>query len=215
MEEINQEGAPAPLSGEPAQPGPSAEDVGQLGLQKSKKGLFVFFFLAVLIGGWFLAVWAYNEITLQKPLDEVLTSDSRNGVVVAKAHFDGWIDTQSVVFDISDVSEHSSQMDVFRVFLQYAKAQKEHRYKQIILAGYGQKKFILAGDYFHELGTEYDTQNPMYTIRIFAHHITTIEGNHPFYEYDGGLFAVLTKEMEQFSDFNKQWYLNEYVARHK
>lgn len=179
------------------------------------------FLLSALLGLILLAgcavggVWVYNETTLQKPLQSVLVADSRNHVVRAKAHFDGWIDTHSVVFDLADVAGDSSQMDVFRVLLQYAKKQRDHQYQLIILAAYGQKKFVVPGDYFQELGREYDTQNPVYTIRTFSHHVSTMDGARPFPEPEGGLLGVLKQEMEQFNDFNKRWYLDDFIARHK
>jgi len=163
------------------------------------------------IGG----VWVYNETTLQKPLQRVLLADPRNHVVKAKAHFDGWIDTHSVVFDLADVAGDSSQMDMFRVLLEFAKEQKDHQYRRIVLAAYGQKKFTVPGDYFQQLGREYDTQNPVYTIRTFSHHVSTMDGAKPFPEPDGGLLWVLKEEMEQFNDFNKRWYLDDFAARHK
>ena len=163
------------------------------------------------IGG----VWVYNETTLQKPLQRVLLADPRNHVVKAKAHFDGWIDTHSVVFDLADVTGDSSQMDMFRVLLEFAKEQKDHQYQRIVLAAYGQKKFTVPGDYFQQLGREYDTQNPVYTIRTFSHHVSTMDGAKPFPEPDGGILWELKEEMEQFNDFNKRWYLDDFVARHK
>ena len=47
-------------------------------------------------------------------------------------------------------------MDVFRVLLQYARELKDHQYQRIILAAYGQKKFVVPGEYFQQLGREYD-----------------------------------------------------------
>jgi len=170
----------------------------------------------ILLGGCAVGgVWMYNQTTLQKPLQSVLVSDPRNLVVRAKVHFDGWIDTHSVVFDLSDVAGDSTQMDVFRVLLQFAKEQKDHRYQRIMLAAYGQKKFVVPGDYFQQLGQEYDAQNPVYTIRTFSHHVSTMDGAKPFPEPDGGILWELKEEMEQFNDFNKRWYLDEFLARHK
>ena len=186
--------------------------------QSSKKPKLL---LAVLLGLILLAgcavasVWIYNETTLQKPLQQVLVSDPRNHMVRARAHFDGWIDTHSVVFDLNDVAGETSQMDVFRVLLQYAKEQRDHRYQRIILAAYGQKKFVVPGDYFQKLGQEYDTQNPVYTVRTFSHHVSTMDGANPFPEPDGGILWVVKQEMEQFTDFNKRWYLDDFLMRHK
>ena len=90
-------------------------------------------------------------------------------------------------------------MDVFRIFLQYANAQKDHQFQKVILASYGQKKFTLPGDYFRKLGQEYDSQNPVYTVRTFSHHLSGLDGAEPFPEPKGGMLWVLGKEMEQFN----------------
>lgn len=201
--------APASEQSNP-QPQPSAEPP-----KRSKAIIIVPIVVVAVLAAAVLAIWLYNQTSLQGPLSKVLDSDSRNKNVIAKAHFDGWINTSTVVFDLSDVSGESSAMDIFRVFLQFAQSQKEHRYDKVILAAYGENKFVVPGDYFHDLGAEYGSQNPMYTIRTFPHHVTSMSGEHPFPEYTGGLLGVLNKEMEEFNDMNKQWYQNDYIVRHK
>jgi hypothetical protein len=183
--------------------------------KRSKAIIIVPAIVVAVIGAAILAVWLYNQSMLQGPLSKVLDSDSRDKNVIARAHFDHWVDTGTVIFDLSDVSGESSSGDIFRVFLQFAQSQKDHTYKQVILAAYGEKKFVVPGDYFHELGIEYGSQNPMYTIRTFPHHVTDMNGSHPFPEYTGGLLGVLNKEMEEFNDMNRQWYQDDYIARHK
>jgi hypothetical protein len=187
-------------------------------LQSPKKPTFLLLALLglILLAGCAVGgVWMYNETTLQKPLQRMLVADPRNHVVRAKAHYDGWIDTHSVVFDLTDVAGDSSQMDVFRVLLQYAREQKDHQYQRIILAAYGQKKFVVPGKYFQQLGRDYDTQNPIYTVRTFSHHVSAMDGEEPFPEPDGGMLWVLKEEMEQFNNLNRRWYLDDFVARHK
>jgi hypothetical protein len=164
-----------------------------------------------VIGG----VWLYNAVTLQKPLDRVLVNDPRNQSVKVRVHYDGWIDFNTVVFDISDVSPNASRMDVFRCFLQYAEAMKGQRFKRVILAARGKRKFWLDGEYFQQLGQEYQEQNPVYTIRTFPTHLTAMDGSHPFSEYTGGIFAVLQREMEQFTEFHDQWYVNDFASGSK
>lgn len=172
----------------------------------------------LLLGAVLLAVsgvWSYNEVMVQRPLNKVLESDPRNYVVKARAHYDGWINPRTIVFDVTDVSGQASKMDVFRTFLQYAQAMKDSRVKSVILAAKGKKKFILDGDYFNQLGEEYDLQNPMYTIRTFPLHVTNMDGTQPYAEYTGGIFAVLGKEMEQFSDLHRKWYIEELALSSK
>jgi hypothetical protein len=55
----------------------------------------------------------------------------------------------------------------------------------------------------------------MYTIRTFPQHVTDMNGIQPFPEYTGGVLGVLNKELEEFNDMNKQWYQNDYIAKHK
>ena len=94
-------------------PSPGAKPAG-------RKGWIAAIGVLVLIALVFLGIWVYNQTTLQKPLANVLASDGRNKNVDAKARYDGWIDTGTVVFDLSSISGESSAMDVFRVLLQFA-----------------------------------------------------------------------------------------------
>lgn len=183
--------------------------------KKPKLLLSVLLGLILLAGCVVGGVWMYNETTLQKPLQRVLIADTRNHGVSMRARFDGWIDFHTVVIDLTDVAGDSSQMDVFRVLLEYANQQKDNQYQRIILAAYGEKKLVVPGDYFQQLGREYDTQNPVYTIRTFSHHVSTMDGTKPFPAPDGGLLWVLKEEMEQFNELNKRWYLDDFAARHK
>lgn len=166
--------------------------------------------LVALVGG----VWTYNQVVLQDPLQRVLLSDPRNRVVEVSARFGGWVDTSTVVFDLTEISPNASNVDIFRVFLEYAEAQKTHHFGWVVLAAYGREKFMVPGDYFQQLGTEYSTQNPIYTMRTFAHHVVAMDGSKPYPEVDGGLLYVMTKEMDQFKEFNARWFFDDYVARH-
>jgi|ERR1035441_1653835 hypothetical protein len=194
----------------------SPETVEQNGRSSRPKFLLMFVILVVLVtvagvGG----VWIFNQTSLEKPLQRVLTADPRNRVVHATAHFDGWIDTTIVVFNLTKVDGESTQIDVFRTLLQFAREQKDHSYERVILAAYGKKKFVLSGEYFQQLGRAYDSENPVYTIRTFAHHLSTMAGEQPFAEPTGGLFWILKEETDQFTQFNKRWYLDDFVSREK
>lgn len=166
-------------------------------------------FLVAAVNG---IIWLHNQDTVQRELDGVLAADSKNKNVFAEAHYNGLfnLDRQSIVFDLTDVSGETGPVDIFRVFLQFAQSQKDHPYKHVFLAAYGEKKFVIEGSYFHQLGMEYGSQNPLYTMRTFPHHVSTMNGEHPFPEYQGGLFGVLGKEIDEFKQMNAQWYMNDY-----
>lgn len=155
-------------------------------------------------------VRALNYLSVGRPLQRVLSTDPRNEVVRAQAHFGDWIDPKTLVFGLTGVTANATRMDVFRAFLQYAEAMKDRDFTRVILAARGTSKFTLDGSYFRELGKEYSRQNPMYTIRTFPTHLVAMDGSKPFSEYEGGILAVLQKEMDRFTDFSDRWYVKDF-----
>jgi hypothetical protein len=71
----------------------------------------------------------------------------------------------------------------------------------------------LEGTYFRQLGNELDFQNPVYTMRTFTSHLYQPNGSKAFPEWTGGLLGVMAKEIEQFNEFHKQWYMTELSSR--
>jgi hypothetical protein len=167
--------------------------------------------VAVLVGSLFAlavaGIAAANYVSLGRPLARVLESDGRNTGISASAHFGRYIDTSVLVFDLEGVSPTSAPIDVFRTLLQYAAAVKDKRYSRVELAHRGTTRFVMAGEYFAQLGTEYRQQNPMYTMRTFAEHLYRPDGQRAYGEWSGGIFGVLQKQMEDFSDFHREWYM--------
>jgi hypothetical protein len=171
---------------------------------------FLIGILAVLtIGVSVIAVFIYNYVVVDKPLQRVLATDSRNAGFKEHAHFENWTNPNIVVFNLESAPGSASRLDVLRTLLQYAQAMKDQRFRKVVLAYRGNNKFQMDGAYFQELGAEFDTQNPMYTIRTFPIHMTTMDGSSPYSEYEGGILGVLKKEMEQFADFSDRWYGND------
>ncbi|WP_197530230.1 hypothetical protein [Deferribacter desulfuricans] len=101
--------------------------------------------------------------------------------------------------------------DVFRVFLQFAEKMQSKEFKVIELSFKGKTKFKINGDYFRTLGKEYSWQNPVYTMRTFPEHLMNPDGYRAYPEWTGGLLGVLVKQMEEFNDFHKKWYLEDIV----
>ncbi len=154
-------------------------------------------------------VFGVNYIVLQKPMVDVLKTDPRNKGVVISAHYGSYINPSELVFDLKSISDLNSPADVSRVLLQYADALKEKKFEQVVLAYKGKHKFQLKGGYFKTLGMDYKTQNPVYTMRTFPENVYRIDGTAAFNTWAGGLLSVLGKQMEEFSEFHKQWYLLE------
>ena len=68
-------------------------------------------------------------------------------------------------------------------------------------------KFLLDGESFRVLGAEYDTQNPVYTMRTFPSKLNRADGAKAFSTWTGGMIGVLGKQMDDFNAFHKEWYL--------
>src|SRR5450759_4131820 len=92
---------------------------------------------AVLIVIFVCCVWVFNYFSVNRPLHQVLTSDPRNKVINAHAHFEHWIDPSTLVFDLIDVSGNATRIDVFRALLQYSQAMKDRHFTKVILAARG------------------------------------------------------------------------------
>lgn len=197
----------ASLAGEPSAPvqevlPPYVEAVSN---KRTKRGLGVVGGLLLLI----VAVYGWNYLMLQLPMSEVIREDGRNSGVSVSAHYNYYLDPSTLVYDLHKVSGTNSKADVFRVLLQYAVKMKARRYDRVYLAYSGETKFVLDGGYFQQLGEEYGTQNPVYTIRTFPSHLKRPDGSEAYGTWTGGLIGVLGKEMEDFNDFHDKWYFHE------
>jgi len=171
----------------------------------SRRYLYFFAVPFVLLA----SVAAFNYIGVQRPLSEVLKADERNKGIDARAHYQYYVVPSKLVFDLRDISETNSAADVTRALLQFAATQKEKSYAEVALAYRGTPKFKLQGTYFHTLGAEYGTQNPVYTMRTFAENVYQLDGTAAFGTWTGGILGVMSKQMEDFNDFHKQWYITD------
>jgi hypothetical protein len=151
-------------------------------------------------------LYAVNHTQLQQPLDQVISTDSRNSGIVVRAHYAGYLPGGTLVYDLRDPGRGTSAADVFRVFLQYAEAVKHRRFDRVELAFRGETKFVLDGASFRTIGVEYADQNPIFTIRTFPEKLRTPDGRAAFEKRDGGLLVVTTEQMNDFGEFNRRWY---------
>jgi len=159
-----------------------------------------------------LGIVALNYFAIIRPVYQAIHSDPRNTGVTVWVHYDKFLNTRALVYDLRSVSAKNSMADVFRVLLQSAKAVRAHRFERVELSFRSKPRFVLDGGYFQTLGEEYDSQNPVYTMRTFASNLYRIDGSRAYPEWTGGWLGVLQKEMEQFSEFHKEWYLSELSA---
>ncbi len=98
------------------------------------------------------------------------------------------------------------------MFFEYSfnlpRKKKSQTFKDVQLYARGQEKFKLDGAYFKQLGDEYSWQNPVYTIRTFPSHVMNPDGNPAYSDWQGGILAVTTQQLDDFNDFSDKWYGN-------
>ncbi len=140
---------------------------------------------------------------------ETLKSDSRNSGIRIAARYGNYLLPSLLVIDVKEVSDENSAADVFRVLLQYASEIQKMEFEKVNLNSKGKAKFYLKGDYFRELGEEYDFQNPVYTMRTFPENVYNLDGQKAFPTWTGGIIGVTGKQIEDFNEFHKQWYIND------
>lgn len=156
-----------------------------------------------------IAIFSVNYIMLQKPLSDVIKSDSRNEGINLSTHYAYYLYPSELVIDVKDVESDKSAADVFRVLLQYAEKLEKTTFSRVILASKGKEKFVLEGNYFKTLGKEYRTQNPVYTMRTFAENTYKPDGQRAFNNWTGGMLGVIGKQMEDFTEFHQKWYIED------
>ena len=163
-------------------------------------GLPILALVIALVG-----IYAKNYVSLQTPMNEVLSADSRNEGIAVRAHYRRYVQPSTLVIDLREVSGPKSRVDVFRVLLQFADKMKSKSFDKVFLASSGTDRFILDGSYFKLLGMEYPEQNPIYTMRTFPSHLMKLDGTAAYGQWEGGLFAVVEKELTDFGDFVDGW----------
>ncbi|HXF47992.1 MAG TPA: hypothetical protein VNL73_01025 [Verrucomicrobiae bacterium] len=119
------------------------------------------------------------------------------------------INPTKLILDLRKVSLDKAPADVFRCLNHAAEALASKDFTTVELQFRGKPKFLLEGSYFKTLGQEYELQNPVYTIRTFPENVKNMDGTAAFSSWSGGMLGVLQKQMEDFLEFNKQWYVNE------
>ena len=164
------------------------------------------FVLVTIIG-----IYGFNYFQLQSQMNDVLKGDPRNEGIKVSVHFGNYVNPSILVYDLRSISGTNSMADVFRVFLQFAEKMQSKKFDVVELAFRGRTKFKIRGDYFQMLGKEYSWQNPVYIARTFPENLMNPDGSMAYPKWTGGWLGVVEKQMEDFIDFHKKWYLDDMV----
>jgi hypothetical protein len=156
-----------------------------------------------------IAVAADSNSTLQSEMEGVLRADPRNAGIDVVVRSDAGRST--LLYDLKAISMSKSAADVFRVLLQFARAERSRSFKSVELAFRGQVRFRIAGEYFSQLGDEYGTQNAVYTMRTFTENVFRPDGSSAYPKWSGGLLGVATKQIDQFNEFHREWFMGDLI----
>ena len=176
-------------------------------MAKMKKIVFLIIVCVVIMSG----ILCYNYFQLQYPVNAVLRNDIRNRGIEVSVHLGNYVNPSVLIYNLKSISGENSMIDVFRVLLQSAKALSSKQFKTVHLAFRNKTKFKLDGAYFQKIGKEYSWQNPLYTMRTFPEHLKNPDGSQAYGRWIGGWLGVIKKQMEDFKDFHKKWYLEDMI----
>lgn len=166
---------------------------------------------AVSAGIAVLALAAWNFFGAFYPVSKQLAQDPRNEKVTMWAHYQYGLMPGSLVVDLRGFSAEAASIDVMRALLQSAYAHREHSFERVVLAFQGNNKFMLEGKYYRTLGQEYESQNPVYTLRTFPENVYRLDGKQAYSTWTGGVLGVLARQMDDLNQFSKDWYLDDAV----
>jgi len=157
-----------------------------------------------------LLIYSVNYIGLQAKMNGILAEPVNRGIKVS-VHYGHYVDGDTLVYDLRSVPTDKSIADVFRVFLRFAERMQAKEFDSVELCFRGDERFRVEGEYFRQLGREISQQNPISTIRTFPEHLRTPTGSSAFHRRTGGWLYVLGKQIEDFHEFHRRWYLADLI----
>lgn len=140
----------------------------------------------------------------------LLENDERNELVT----FDLSASSDTLRYCVEDVDGEASPADVFRILLQTSELLRERSFQTVDLCFRGESKFSLDGAYFQEVGKSFPDIKPLAVMGEIPLHLTLPNGDKAYTaDPDArGLFGLVTANLENFSDMNDHWYLDEIRA---
>ena len=166
-------------------------------------------FIIGFVIGLIILIYLFKDLSLQSKRNSVLREDYRNEGIKVSVHYKYYIFQSTLVYDLKSISGTNSMADVFRIFLQFADKVQSKNFNVIELSFNGNVKFKLNGEYYQNLGEEYSWQNPIYTTNHFSQNLRNPDGSSAYPKWTGGWLGVTSKQMEDFNDFHKKWYLED------
>lgn len=167
--------------------------------------------IGIALAIFFVIVLGVNWVNLQRHMANVIKDDPRNDGIKVWVHYKWLVNPMELKYDLRNISDESSPLDVNRVMLQFSEKIKDKQFSKVYLSYRGEDKFYFKGDYFQNLGKEYEFQNPIYTLRTIPENIYTLNGEPRYGSWTGGWLGVASKQMEDINTFAKDWYLDDVI----
>lgn len=169
----------------------------------------IFFAVIICVAG--VSVWLYNDLLLQRPLQQALSVDSRNAGVEVAVHFQHYTNPRVVVFDVRSIAGTNSRLDLLRVFLTFSEQQQARQFDSAELDCRGNPRLWMHGAYFQKLGREYETANPIQTSLALPTNVYGSDGRALYGPADEGFYG-LSAGLQHFTEFMDRWCFRDLAA---
>jgi hypothetical protein len=166
-----------------------------------------FISVVLICVGFFAAVLLVEYVRVGKPVADAIAMDPRNEALRLTARHSYHVNPRVLVLDLK-AAESASPADLCRVVFDAAEALHDHerKFDQVVLARSGTPVFLLSGSDFELLGNQRDQgENPVYMIRKLPSMLRHPDGSLAYGEWEGGLFGVLAREMEDVNSAASRW----------
>jgi len=159
----------------------------------------------ILSISWY--IFSYNS--LQKPLQEVYSSDDDFKGIVVDVKYDGFLNRDVLIFNLKRVPEDSEKIAPFKYFLDYLVSLEENRrtFKEVLIQFRGKSKFKISGDAASKLVAQSHSRKIIDIALEFPSMVMTPGGKCPFIEPHGDPQYVIQKKAHNFEKFLQDWFL--------
>jgi hypothetical protein len=165
-----------------------------------------FIAVGVLVPLAVLGLW-WCEGSLDRQVQAHLTKDHRNAGLPVRVGRSPPLIGDTLVIDLRGIEGDKAPVDLFRVLMQIADVTSSEQYSKVHLCNKGKPRFALEGNTFRDAVKQYaGGQNPAFLVRTFPEKLLDPKtGERKFGSWEGGILGVLTRQMEDFNAFIREW----------
>lgn len=140
-------------------------------------------------------IFGYNYVHLEYPLSQILEKKPQYRGIQLHAYYYNFITPSKVILDVMDI-DHASAVDVMASVHDFAVANQNKQYQQVILAYKGNGKYALDGQTFQKLSNATLLSD---AVKIMLPALENMNGVKAFSPNDQDV-------EKQFETFTAHWY---------